>query len=214
MLVSAIHQHDTPLPDLTAQKILEEAVADTQLIDPEFHEKTVKKVAAAIREAMKVSRKVSHFGIGKAKELASNRRFVTSEGGISYARGSGGQNLAGRIAPVGTIDPWVKTLSLWDGDEAVCVLSIYATHPMSVYRTARISADFPGIARAARQQKTPDALQIYASGASGNVTVGKFNNNKMETRAVFAKRLEGRCLKPGLLQQSTPFLMLAFDQKN
>ena len=192
VLVSAIHQHDTPLPDLAAQKILNEAGADTQLIDPDFHEKTVQKVAAAIREAMKNSRTISHFGIGKAEAegLASNRRFVNSEGEISYGRGSGGQNLAGRIAPVGTIDPWVKTLSFWDGDEAVCALSIYATHPMSVYRTARISADFPGIARAARQKKTPSALQIYASGASGNITVGKFNDHKMETRIVFAERLE------------------------
>lgn len=191
VFVSAIHQHDTPLADLTAQRILEEAGADTQLIDLKFHEETVKKVAAAAKEAWKNPRTISHFGIGKAEaeELASNRRFVNSEGEVSYGRGSSG-NLPGRIAPVGTIDPRVKTLSFWEGEEAVCALSIYATHPMSYYRTQRISADFPGMARAARQEKTPETLQIYASGASGNVTVGKFNNGQKEMRAVFADRLE------------------------
>ncbi|MDF1859617.1 MAG: hypothetical protein P1U87_05345 [Verrucomicrobiales bacterium] len=191
VFVSAIHQHDTPLADLTAQRILEEAGAETQLIDLKFHEETLKKVAAAAKEAWKNPQTISHFGTGKAKaeELASNRRFVNSEGEVSYGRGSSG-NLPGRIAPVGTIDPWVKTLSFWDGEDAVCALSIYATHPMSYYRTQRISADFPGMARAARQEKTPETLQIYASGASGNVTVGKFNNGQKEMRALFADRLE------------------------
>jgi len=73
--------------------------------------------------------------------VASNRRYLTSDGTVSYGRYSGGSHLAGRVAGVGTIDPMLKTLSFWNGETALCALSLYATHPMSYYRTGRISAD-------------------------------------------------------------------------
>ncbi|NNE91443.1 MAG: hypothetical protein HKN23_07330 [Verrucomicrobiales bacterium] len=192
VMVTSIHQHDTPLADLAAQKILAEAGAETVLVDPDFHEKSVQSVAAAVKTALRNPKPVTQIGIGEGevKDVASNRRFVDKQGKVSYARGSGGSNLPGRIAPVGTIDPMLKMLSFGDENRAVCSLSSYATHPMSYYRTARISADFPGMARRARQEKFPEVFQIYASGASGNVTVGKFNNGKPEMRPVFAQRLE------------------------
>ncbi len=191
VLVTSIHQHDTPLPDLEAQRILDAAGADTQLIDPDFHERALQKAAGALREALKSKQTVTHLGTGEAevKEVASNRRFVDPQGKVSYGRYSGGGSLASKMAGVGTIDPLLKTLSFWDGEDAICALSVYATHPMSYYRTARISADFPGLAREKRQAETPKTLQIYASGASGNVTVGKFNNGKPEMRPIFAERL-------------------------
>ncbi|MFT5469315.1 MAG: hypothetical protein ACI8UO_004434 [Verrucomicrobiales bacterium] len=191
VFVTSIHQHDTPLADLEAQRILEKAGAEAQVIDLEFHEATVQRVAKALVEALKSAEPVTHIGTGQAEviDVASNRRYVKPDGGFSYGRYSGGGDLVGRTADVGVIDPMLKTISFWNGEKAVCALSIYATHPMSYYRTGRMSADFPGMARQKRQDETPDTLQIYASGASGNVTVGKFNNGKREMRAVFAERL-------------------------
>src|SRR5262249_52741273 len=41
VLVSSIHQHDAPLPDLEAQQILDRHKATAKIIDLEFHEKCV-----------------------------------------------------------------------------------------------------------------------------------------------------------------------------
>ena len=90
---------------------------------------------------------------------------------------------------MGAIDPWVKTISFWDGDDAVAALSCYATHPMSYYGDGDISADFVGMARERRQKDMPSTLQIYVSGCSGDLTVGKYNDGSHENRPIFADRL-------------------------
>ena len=78
---------------------------------------------------------------------------------------------------------------IWDGGTPVAALSAYAVHPMSYYRTGEVSADFPGIARAERQADLPEVLQIFANGAAGNVTAGKYNDGSRENRPVLAGRL-------------------------
>ena len=45
------------------------------------------------------------------------------------------------------------------------------------------------MARAKRQKDTPDCLQIYFSGASGNITAGKYNTGARTNRLVLANRL-------------------------
>lgn len=191
VLVSAIHQHDTPLADLEAQRILEERGSRHQVIDLDFHEASVQAVAAALREGLAKTRPVTHIGIGTAevKDVASNRRYVDSEGTIHYNRMSASKILAAQRAGVGDIDPVLRSISFWNGDEPLCVLSVYATHPMSYYGTGKVDADFPGIARSRRQEEMPGVLQVYASGCSGNVTAGKFNDGRPENRGVLADRL-------------------------
>src|SRR5829696_10571871 len=41
VMVSALHQHDTPIADLTAEKLLRDAGAKGSVCDPDFHEKAV-----------------------------------------------------------------------------------------------------------------------------------------------------------------------------
>src|SRR5215207_5820961 len=94
-----------------------------------------------------------------------------------------------RDAEVGTIDPMLKTLSFWDGDTPLLGLSAYATHPMSYYGRGGVSADFVGMARKRRQADTPGVLQLYASGCSGNVTAGKYNDGDPANRVVLADRV-------------------------
>jgi hypothetical protein len=89
------------------------------------------------------------------------------------------------------IDPWLKTLSFWNGDTPLAAVSFYAVHPMSYYGDGEVSADFPGIARRSRQAETPGVQQIYSSGCSGNLTAGKYNDGSRENRPVLAKRLHG-----------------------
>lgn len=192
VLVSSIHQHDAPLADLTAQKILNDRKLEGSICDLEFHEVAVQRVASAIRQAMKNQQPVTHIGVGQAKvkEIASNRRYVLPDGRYSYNRGSAsGRNVLARQAPEGTIDPWLKSLSFWNGDKPVATLSGYATHPMSYYRTGAVSADFPGMARARREKDMPNCLQVYFSGASGNVTAGKYNDGARTNRLTLADKL-------------------------
>ena len=42
VLVTSVHQHDAPLADLTAQRLLEQAGADGKIIDADFHERPCK----------------------------------------------------------------------------------------------------------------------------------------------------------------------------
>ena len=192
VLVSAIHQHEAPVADLEAQRILERLKLEGSICDLKFHEQAVQRVARAAITAMKNRHPITHIGMGQAKveKIASNRRYVLPDGKISFGRGSAsGRNVRAANAPEGTIDPWLKTLSFWNGEQPVAALSGYATHPMSYYRTGEVSADFPGMARAKRQKDTPDCLQIYFSGASGNVTAGKYNTGARTNRLVLANRL-------------------------
>ncbi len=213
VLVSSIHQHEAPVADLTAQRFLEERGLEDGVCDVEFHEKAVQRVAAAVRAAMRERRPVTHLGLGKAKvdRVASNRRYLLPDGRPSFNRGSASAaNVLAREAPDGTIDPWLRTLSFWHDDQPVAALSAYAVHPMSYYRTGEISADFPGLARARRQQETPDCLQIYLSGASGNVTAGKYNDGARATRGVLADRLHAAMVEAWRETKRVPLTSLAF----
>ena len=62
------------------------------------------------------------------------------------------------------IDPYLRTLSFWDGDRPLAALSYYATHPMSYYGDGRVSADFCGLARRKRQGDDKEVFQVYFNG--------------------------------------------------
>ncbi len=191
VLVTSVHQHDAPLADLTAQRLLEEAKVDGKIIDLDFHERTVQRVAAALKESLNSARPVTHFGLGQAKveRVASNRRVVDASGKASFARYSATRDAAIRDLPEGLIDPWLKVLSFWDGQQPLAAINAYATHPMSYYGGGAISSDFVGLARAQRQQDDPSVHQIYVSGCSGDVTAGKYNDGSPQNRQRLAERM-------------------------
>src|SRR5262245_19038471 len=74
VLVTALTQHDAPVADLTAQKLLDEAKAKGAICDLSFHEKVVTSVAKATRRGMSKAQRVTHLGTGQAKveRVASN----------------------------------------------------------------------------------------------------------------------------------------------
>jgi hypothetical protein len=192
VLLTSIHQHDAPVTDLGAAKLLAEAGLPGAMFDPKFERFCVEKAAAALKAALKSAQPVSHLGTGQAKveKIASNRRVVGPDGRVSYARGSNsGGDRFHREAPEGLIDPWLKTLSFWNAGKPLLAVHCYATHPMSYYGRGRVSADFVGMARAMMQREFPGVFQIYASGCSGDVTAGKYNNGSPENRPLLAKRL-------------------------
>jgi len=192
VLLSSLHQHDAPVSDLGAENLLARVGMSGEMFDYLFHETAVQRVAAAVRESLKKPRPVTHVGRGQAKveKVASNRRVVHPDGRVSFGRGSrSGASAFHRNAPDGEIDPWLKTLSFWNGDAPLLALHAYATHPMSYYGRGGVSADFVGMARARRQRDDAAVHQIYVSGCSGDVTAGKYNDGSPANRPLLANRL-------------------------
>ncbi|MEZ5944855.1 MAG: hypothetical protein R3C18_26015 [Planctomycetaceae bacterium] len=192
VLLSSLHQHDAPVVDSDAARILREVGLANELHDEQFFSSVIERTIKALKAGLKEKTRVTHVGTGKAKvrEIASNRRVVYPDGRISFDRGSrsGGDSFHAE-QPEGQIDPFVRTISFWNGETPVLALSVYATHPMSYYGRGEISADFVGLARRQRQQALPNVKQIYASGCSGDVTAGKFNNGSQESRVALTNRL-------------------------
>jgi hypothetical protein len=191
VMISTVHQHDAPVADLEAERILRSRSLEGSVCSIEFHEAAVQAVAAKLRESLSSARRVTHIGMGMAQvtNVASNRRYLTPDGALRFDRMSRSTDKSPVEAPEGLIDPWLRTLSFWDGDTALAAVSAYATHPMSYYGQGEVSADFPGIARRLRQKETPGVEQIYLTGAAGNITAGKYNNGSHENRAILAGRL-------------------------
>lgn len=191
VMVVCLHQHDAPIADLEAQRLLNKHEALGAICNLGFHEKTVRKVAHAAKTALDKSQRVTHFGTGQAKveKVSSNRRWLDTDGKVHYNRMSRVTDPKIRDAEEGTIDPWLKALSFWNEDKALAVMYGYAVHPMSYYGGGEVSADFVGMARKRMQALLPEVFQFYVSGCSGNVTAGKFNDGSKPNRAVLADRI-------------------------
>jgi len=189
--VHALHQHDAPDCDFSAEKILEDAGLDARQYEGDHQRRVLGELAAAIREALPRAQPVTHVGLGEAavKEVASNRRVLGPDGKVRGVRYTACKDADLRAAPEGTIDPVVSVVSFWNGDRPLAVLSYYATHPQSYYRTGIPNPDFPGLARFLRQLAVPEALHVHFNGAGGNIGAGKYNDGSPENRLVLAERL-------------------------
>jgi hypothetical protein len=190
--VHALHQHDAPGCDFTAEKLIQEhGIAGYTRFEGSFHRQVIARAADAIRASLPAARAITHWGWGEAvvKEVASNRRIPGPDGRIRASRTSATRDPAVRNEPEGLIDPVVTSLSFWEKDAPVAVLTGYACHPQSYYRLGIPHPDFPGIARFLRGQSFPHTLHVHFNGAGGNVTAGKYNDGAWENRMVLANRL-------------------------
>ncbi len=190
--VHTLHQHDAPGCDFTAERIIRElGVADYGRFEGTFHRQVIQRAADAIRAALPAAQAVTHYGWGAAevKEVASNRRLPGPDGRVRATRYTTCRDAAMRAEPEGVIDPQVSLISFWNGERPLAVLSYYACHPQSYYRTGTPSPDFPGIARFIRGQDVPEALHVHFNGAGGNIGAGKYNDGAKENRMKLAMRL-------------------------
>ena len=189
--VHALHQHDAPDCDFTAEEILKCAGTETAQFDSRFQRELITCLAAALRDALPRAQPVTHLGLGEARveKVASNRRILGPDGKVRDTRWTATTDPKVRAEPEGVIDPMVSLVSLWNGEQPVTVLSYYATHPQSYYRTGIPNPDFPGIARFLRQLAIPAALHVHFDGAGGNIGAGKYNDGSPTNRLVLAERL-------------------------
>jgi len=190
--VHALHQHDAPDCDFTAERVIrEQGAGDYGRYEGTFQRQVIQRAAEAVRSSLGAAQTATHYGWGVAdvREVASNRRIKGPDGRVRAMRWTATTDPALRAEPEGVIDPQVSLLSFWNGDQPISVLSYYATHPQSYYRTGVPSPDFPGIARFVRGQAVPEALHVHYTGAGGNVGAGKYNDGSPENRMTLALRL-------------------------
>ena len=201
-----LHQHDAPACDYSTEGLLAAAGLSGEMFHPEFSRAAIEQTARAIRESLKHPRKVTHLGLGtgRVEQVASSRRVLGEDGRVAIVRYSSTTSKAAQEAPEGTIDPDVRLVSFWNGDEPVASLTYYATHPQSYYGKGGVSADFVGLARRLRERDVKQASHIHFNGAAGNVTAGKYNDGSPGMRGVLADRLAAGMQRAWDNQQKTP----------
>lgn len=191
VVVHAIHQHDAPASDLGAEQLMRSAGVKPGAFEGVYTRDLIRRLGEAIQKSIISAVPLTHIGTGQAKVsmVSSNRRIIGPDGKVRASRTSATKDSLLRAEPEGLIDPMVSLISFWNNDKPLAVLSYYASHPQSYYRTGIANPDFPGIARFMRQLAVPDALHIHFNGAGGNITAGKYNDGSKENRLILAQRL-------------------------
>ncbi len=213
--VHALHQHDGVRGDPGAEALLEPLGLGGIRCDVAFVQRALAGVAAALRASLAEARPVTHLGVGEAavEKVASNRRILGPNGKVMIARSSSyripepllsrlaanarrnGYDLsASRVeealaAPEGVIDPLLKMLTFYDGEQAVVSLSYYATHPQSYFGKGDVTSEFVGLARARHEQAQGGGLLVHFNGAAGNIAAGKYNDGTPEARVQLTERM-------------------------
>jgi len=189
--VHSVHQHDAPRSDFTTERVLEEAGLEPNIFGGDFQRDVIERLAQRVAASLESAQPVTHIGIGKAnvEQVASNRRILGEDGKVRAVRFTACRDPKLRAEPEGTIDPELSMVSFWNGDNPVAVLTYYATHPQSYYRTGAPNPDFPGVARFLRELEVPQALHVHFTGAAGNIGAGKYNDGSKENRGILARRM-------------------------
>jgi hypothetical protein len=162
------------------------------IVEVDYFNDCLKRGAAAVRKSLSTAQAVTHVGQGEAKvdQVASNRRIYRDTYGVIKAmRGSSCKDPKLRAMTEGIIDPMLKTVAFYNGDKKIAACHYYATHPMSYYGDGLVSSDFVGIARKQHQAEEPHCHHMYFTGASGNISAGKYNDGSHPVRKVLAKRI-------------------------
>ena len=182
----------TPRCDFSAESLLHNVgISDLGPHDGSLAREVLIRLDQAVTSAINLAQPITHYGIGTAnvEKVASNRRILDEQGKVRATRYTTCRDPALRAEPDGVIDPQLTSLSFWNEEQAVAVLTYYACHPQSYYRTGVPSPDFPGIARFMRGQDLPDVLHVHFNGAGGNIGAGKYNDGNKENRLILAERV-------------------------
>jgi hypothetical protein len=182
------HTHGAPIADADAERLLEREAKPPVHLDLAFLRQVADRAQAALRESLGKAVLVTHVGYGRAKveRYASTRRVPDGDGRVK-SRMSSCKDAALVAADEGLVDPWVRTVTFFCGEEPLARLHYYATHPQSHYGK-EISPDVPGFVRSRleREERLP---HLYFTGCGGNVAAGKYNDGSAGARDELVRRL-------------------------
>lgn len=211
--VQCVHPHNTPFVCPIARAAAAKYPELPAMFDPAFHDDCLARGAAALRQALGRARRVTHVAHGEAtvSGVASNRRVARDPAGrVTAMRRSFCTDPVLAAMPDGTIDPTLQTVSFYaDDGSRVVACHYYATHPMSFYEDGRVSSDFCGLARKARQAEDPECTHLYFTGCAGDISAGKYNDGSPEARVTLTQRMlraireSESALKPELIERVT-----------
>ncbi len=189
--VQCVHQHNAPLVDPAAQRLISQQLGLTSLMDAAWFQQAVERVARAAQAALGKAHPLTHivFGQAKVEKVASNRRILGPDGKVKDVRWSACEHPALREEPAGLIDPFLKTVSFRNGDRKLASLHYYATHPMSYYGDGLVTSDFAGLARERCTKEDGGAMHLYFNGCGGNLAPGKYNDGAPENRPLLTERI-------------------------
>lgn len=213
--VHVLHQHDGVRCDFSAEELLAPQGLAGKRFNVLFVRRAIDAAAESARAALADARPVTHLGVGQASvdKVASNRRILGPDGRVAISRSSsyripepilsrlsaeakrqGYELSASRVeealaAPEGVIDPLLKMLTFFNGDEELVSVSYYATHPQSHFGKGDVTSEFVGLARAEHERSHGGVTLVHFNGASGNVAAGKYNDGTPEMRVVLTERM-------------------------
>jgi hypothetical protein len=186
----SVHQHTAPYVDGDAYRLLAGRAQPPLMMSGTFLDTMAAKLQASVRDAMG---RFSPFdavgtGTGRVLQVASARRIAGDGGSIVTRWSTSGSDPAMAALPEGEVDPLLRTVTLARGGRPIVRLHYYATHPQTFCCEGTVSGDFVSAARE-RLEREEGVPQIYFTGCSGDVTVGKYNDSTPEARAALAERL-------------------------
>lgn len=189
--VHAVHQHDAPRCDFSTIEVLKPFGLDRIMFDADFAMKAIGRTADAVRAAVKQPKTVTHLGLGRGtvKQVASNRRILGSDGRVRATRYTSCRDPKLRAEPIGIVDDELSLIAFYNEETPLVVLTYFACHPQSYYRTRAVNPDFPGLARAAREEATGGLMHVHFNGAGGDIGAGKWNDGSPKNRPILAARL-------------------------
>lgn len=187
--VQCLHQHNAPLVDTTAQRLLDETPPSVPLMSLAGFEEAVRQLQEAVQRATANMAPCDRIATGMAKveRVAATRRVMSPEGKI-LVRYSSTTDPVLHAAPEGDIDPYLRTISFLAAGKPVVRLHYYATHPQSFYGDGRGTSDLPGLARQLLESEE-QIPHIYFTGCAGDVTAGKYNDGSPAARRELTQRL-------------------------
>ena len=190
--VQCVHQHDAPFVCTSARKLCDGVPGlENAVVQMDFFERVLERVAESARKSLAQQRPLTRVATSQAKvqKVAGNRRFIGANGTVVDWRGSSSKNPVHKELPDGLIDPFLKTVALYDGETRVAALHYYACHPMSHYGQGAVTSEYVGLARKRTQTADPNCQHMYFTGASGNIAAGKYNDGTPQARLDLTDRI-------------------------
>ncbi len=66
VVLHTLHQHDAPVCDFSAERILKKIKIDTQSFNGDFPRELIKRLQDAVKKSVKMAQPVSHYSVGAA----------------------------------------------------------------------------------------------------------------------------------------------------
>ncbi|MFN9436995.1 MAG: hypothetical protein ACK6DC_18905, partial [Planctomycetota bacterium] len=123
--VHTVHQHDAPWCDFSADLLAQSHGATGIIFDSGFAKIVLDRAVEAVQAAVERAENVTHIAVGQGRveQVASNRRILGPDGRVKAVRWTATKDPAVRAEPEGVIDPFVRSVSFFHGDQRLVVLT-------------------------------------------------------------------------------------------